>query len=180
MNFKISVFKLLARGCWMVGWMVGILLIFSRFVCPVIWWNFSPSAPEGIYIYAPSQKLHYGDFVIVLLPIDVAALHVKQGHRMLKRVQGFPGDSYTVTNDSLLLRNRDYPIANKMRLPHIPPGDYVVNKANLLFLNAPDISFDSRYLGQFPEKNVICKVLFLISFQKITDFVNGVKQYANW
>ena len=158
--------------------MVGIFLLFSYFVCPVIWWNFSPSAPEGIYVYTPNQKLNYGDYAVVKLPVNVPPL--RKGHRMLKQVQGFPEDVYTVTGTFLVIRDRKYPISYKKTLPHLAPGTFAIKQDSYLFLNNPDISFDSRYLGQIPKKDVLCKVNLLISFNTISDLAEGVKRYANW
>ena len=168
MNYKKIVFKFLVYGLWMVGWMVGSLLLISYFIGPVVWWNFSPSAPEGIYIYAPDQTLHAGDWAIVKLPVDVPPLH--KGHRMLKQVQGFPSEVYEVTESHLVFRNRNYPVSGKKTLPHLLPGTYVIEKGSLLFLNNPDISFDSRYLGQISKENVLCKAHLLFTFNAMSSF----------
>ncbi|MBQ1915209.1 MAG: S26 family signal peptidase, partial [Selenomonadaceae bacterium] len=69
------------------------LLTMARLSCGTLFYvNRTDSAPHGIYIPTIDQTLHAGDFVIVELPVDVPALHVKKGFLLLKQVRGFAGD----------------------------------------------------------------------------------------
>ena len=127
--------------------------------------NRTDSAPHGVYILSICQKLHAGDYVIVELPLDIPALHVKKGFPLLKRVQGFEGDRYEITEDSLVFRGRRYPIFRKDGLPQQEIGTYVVPKGKLLLLNEPEESFDSRYLGVMDETEVKQKVRLWFSLE---------------
>lgn len=145
---------------------VGIAILFA--VAGTLFYkNVSPSAPRGIYMIAPNQTLHYGDFVVVSLPMDVPKLNVPKGYPMIKKVQGLPGDKYRVGDDAVEIHGRKYKIYNLDGLPQKNTvGEHTVPKGQILFLNDPDISFDSRYLGTISTKNIKKKVILVCSFEK--------------
>lgn len=155
--------KLKKIFCFFI-FVVVLLSCVTVFSGKIFYQNTSPSAPAGIYIISLSQQLHYGDYVIVLLPQDVPALNVKKGYPLLKKVQGFQGDKYTVHDDTLLLHGRSYPFIKKSGLPLQKSGDYVVPQDYFLFLNDPDISFDSRYIGPISKENIVKKVILLFPY----------------
>ena len=129
--------------------------------------NVSSSAPRGIYMIAPNQTLHYGDFVVVSLPMDVPKLNAPKGYPMIKKVQGLPGDSYRVSDDAVEIHGRKYKIYHINGLPQNNKiGEHIIPKDEILFLNDPDISFDSRYLGTISTKNIEKKVILVCSFEK--------------
>ena len=150
--------------------MIVFLLVLASMTCitlivgKIFYQNISPSAPPGLYMISPNQKLSYGDFVIVSLPINVPSLNVKKGFPLLKKVQGFPGDSYFVDSHGLYIHERMYKTFQRDDLPQIQPGNYTVPENTILFLNDPDISFDSRYLGPIDNKQIIKKVILLIPY----------------
>lgn len=129
--------------------------------------NTSTSAPMGIYMASLDQSLHYGDYVAVALPVDVPNLNVEAGFPMIKKIQGFADDRYTVKNNSIKIYGREYKIYRDKALPEMIPGNYIVPKNSILFLNDPDISFDSRYLGPIPTKYILKKVTLIIPFEPI-------------
>ncbi len=127
--------------------------------------NISPSAPTGIYVMAVNQELKVNDYAIVSLPQDVPALKVEKGYPMIKKVQGFPGENYTVKSEALVFNDKKYKIFNLEGLPELVIGKYTVPENTILFLNDPEISFDSRYLGPIDQKYVLKKVNLLIPFE---------------
>ena len=140
---------------------VGITILFA-IAGTLFYKNVSPSAPRGIYMIAPNQTLHYGDFVVVSLPMDVPKLNAPKGYPMIKKVQGFPGDKYRVGDDAVEIHGRKYKIYNLENTV----GEHTVPQNQILFLNDPDISFDSRYLGTISTKNIEKKVILICSFEK--------------
>ena len=146
-----------------------IIFITILYLCmgTIFYKNISPSAPRGIYMIAPNQNLDYGDFVVVKLPVDVPILNVQKGYPMIKKVQGLPGDVYRVGEDAVEIHGRKYKIYNLDGLPQKnTAGEHTVPKGQILFLNDPDISFDSRYLGTISTKNIEKKVILVCSFEK--------------
>lgn len=142
------------------------LFTMARLSCGTLFYvNRTDSAPHGIYIPAVDQKLHEGDFVIVELPMDVPALHVGKGFLLLKQVRGFPGDAYEVTEKALSIKDREYPVHTKAGIPQQEAGHYIVPKGELLLLNEPEDSFDSRYLGPMEERLVRKKVRLWVSLK---------------
>lgn len=134
---------------------------------PLIWQNLTDSGPHGIYIYAPNQQLHYGNWCVVELPQDVPGLHVKKGYKLIKQVRAASGESYDVTEYQMIVRNKQYPITRASYLPQLQSGRYIVPAEHFLFLNEPPLSFDSRYLGPVNVKNIQCKVIFIVDYDKI-------------
>lgn len=148
--------------------------------------NESDSAPHGVYMArfniqsddgsgARMELMLPGFYYLVTLPVDVPALDKKAGLDLIKVCRGLPGTAYTVTETELVMDGRSYPISGKTGLPHIKPGKYVVPENTVLFLNEPDASFDSRYLGPIDRKYVK-KVLYYIGPEE--DYVFWGKIYA--
>ena len=142
------------------------LLTMARLSCGTLFYvNRTDYAPHGIYIPTIDQTLHAGDFVIVELPVDVPALHVGKGFLLLKQVRGFAGDDYEITKNLLRVGGREYPIHRREGLPQQETGSCVVPEGKLLLLNAPEDSFDSRYLGPMDETLVRKKVRLWINLE---------------
>lgn len=158
-------------GIAAVSVMFLLVIVFRLAVGPLVYTNDSPSAPRGIYIAAPNQQIHYGDYVIVHCPQDMPELNVKKGFPMLKKAAGFTGDSYEVTGDALITRGRTYPIQHLSYLPQLKPVKAGVPINAMLFLNDPPDSLDSRYLGPISIKNIDKKVFLLISYDKINEIL---------
>jgi len=87
---------------------IASMTFINLMVGKIFYQNISPSAPPGLYMISLNQKLSYGDFVIVSLPINVPSLNVEKGFPLLKKVQGFPGDSYFVDSHGLFIHERMY------------------------------------------------------------------------
>lgn len=148
--------------------------------------NASDSAPHGVYMArfniqsedgsgARPDLLLPGFYYLVELPVDVPALDKKAGLNLIKVCRSLPGTEYTVTEKEIITEGRSYPISDKPGLPHIKPGNYVVPENTVLFLNNPDSSFDSRYLGPIDRKYVK-KVLYYMGPEE--DYIFWGKVYG--
>ena len=143
--------------------------------------NESDSAPHGVYMArfniqsddgsgARMELMLPGFYYLVSLPVDVPALDKKAGLNLIKVCRGLPGTAYTVTETELVMDGRSYPISGKAGLPHIKPGNYVVPEDAVLFLNDPDTSFDSRYLGPIGRKHI----------KKVLYYIGPAEEYGFW
>ena len=153
---------------------ISLILIGSvlHFVCgKLLYCNMTNSAVRGLYAAAPNQNLTRGDYVIVRLPEGIESLHVDAGFRLLKRVRGFPGESYTVDEEYLRTHDDSYRIYHKDGLPQLKTGAYIVPSGTLLLLNDTDDSFDSRYLGTIEESQIDKKVFLLLSYEPFLQLI---------
>ena len=133
------------------------------------------SAVRGLYAAAPNQNLTRGDYVIVRLPEGIESLHVDAGFRLLKRVRGFPGESYTVDEEYLRTHGDSYRIYHKDGLPQLEAGTYTIPDGTLLLLNDTDDSFDSRYLGAIESSQIDKKVFLLLSYEPFLKLIERAK-----
>jgi putative conjugal transfer protein traF len=133
------------------------------------------SAVRGLYAAAPNQNLARGDYVIVRLPEGIESLHVDAGFRLLKRVRGFPGESYTVDEEYLRTHDDSYRIYHKDGLPQLEAGTYTIPDGTLLLLNDTDDSFDSRYLGTIESSQIDKKVFLLLSYEPFLKLIGRGK-----
>ncbi|WP_337576953.1 S26 family signal peptidase [Megasphaera massiliensis] len=171
-----------ARVCWIVLGgilMAGIILtLYIHCFGSLFYTNNTPSAPIGIYMVSPNPILSYGDYVNVHQPVDIPALHSPQGTRLLKQVAGLPGDEYTVSDKSIFIRGKSYPIYNFSYLPHLAPGQYQVPEGQVLLLNPMEYSLDSRYLGPLPKNSIESKVFLLIPLESIARTLNNIYTFV--
>lgn len=135
---------------------------------PLLYENATASAPIGIYYRTFDQELRKGDYTIVALPLDLPSYGCKKGHLLLKKVAAMPGEAYEITEDGLVVKNasgkpnKTYKIYRSKKLPQLPYGSFVVPEGSLLFLNEPDTSLDSRYLGPIAKEKIVARVSLLI------------------
>ena len=165
MNFR---FREQRKSKIFVLFVISLIVIGSvlHFVCgKLLYCNMTNSAVRGLYAAAPNQNLARGDYVIVRLPEGIESLHVDAGFRLLKRVRGFPGESYTVDEEYLRTHDDSYRIYHKEGLPQLEAGTYTIPDGTLLLLNDTDDSFDSRYLGTIESSQIDKKVFLLLSYE---------------
>lgn len=149
--------------------------------------NHTDSAPHGLYLRVPGE-LSYGDYAVVQIPIEVTTPGgtTKKDSLLLKKAAAFEGDQYTITNTALqmvtplpkvdnsdltYIQLRTYPINAANYLPHLKPGTYTVPQEHILFLNDPDGSLDSRYLGPIKKSNITSKVIIIVNYDYIVDIL---------
>ena len=175
MNFR---FREQRKSKIFVLFVISLIVIGSvlHFVCgKLLYCNMTNSAVRGLYVAAPNQQLARGDYVIVRLPEGIESLHVDAGFRLLKRVRGFPGESYTVDEEYLRTHDDSYRIYHKDGLPQLEAGTYTIPDGTLLLLNDTDDSFDSRYLGTIEESQIDKKVFLLLSYEPFLKLIGRGK-----
>ncbi|MDU2065297.1 MAG: S26 family signal peptidase [Sporomusaceae bacterium] len=158
---------------------IGFATLAKMLVGKLLYINDTDSAPKGIYMVSLNQKLHYGDYVIVSLPVDVPKLHVEKGFLLLKQVRGFPDDEYTVFNNALEIRGEEYKIFHHEGLPELAVGERKVPEGEMLLLNDMELSFDSRYLGPISKKLIVKKVDLVLPYEPFTCFIKKVMPNEN-
>jgi len=158
---------------------IGFLALANMFVGKLFYINVTDSAPRGIYMVSLNQNLHYGDYVIVSLPVDVPKLHVEKGFLLLKQVRGLPGDGYVVSDDVLEIHGEAYKIFHQEGLPELDDGERQVPDNEMLLLNNMECSFDSRYMGPISKKLIVKKVDLLLSYEPFICFVEKVMPNEN-
>ena len=174
MNFLKGGQKKLKLFMMVLFLLLGFLTLTNMFVGKLFYRNVTNSAPRGIYMVSMHQNLHYGDYVIVSLPIDVPKLHVERGFLLLKQVRGFPGDKYMVFNDALEIRGEEYKIFHQEGLPELAVGERKVPEDEMLLLNDMELSFDSRYLGTISKALIVKKVNLVLPYEPFTCFIKKV------
>lgn len=158
---------------------IGFATLANMLVGKPLYINVTDSAPKGIYMVSFNQNLHYGDYVIVSLPVDVPKLHVEKGFLLLKQVRGFPGDKYTVSKHVLEIRGETYKIFHQEGLPELEAGERQVPENEMLLLNNMELSFDSRYLGSISKALIVKKVDLVLPYGQFTCFIKKVMPSEN-
>lgn len=166
-----------ARKCklFMIIIFVLLLLFFLSFhVFHIFYYNNTSSAPRGFYMVSPVSTLATGDYVIVKCPKDYPPI-ANKGRLLLKKVEGFPGDTFEVTSDFLIIHDRHYPIYHfPSYLPQLPQGTFTVPANMYLFLNPMPYSFDSRYMGPIAQDMLVRKVFLVFdtdyALHKLVEF----------
>ena len=132
--------------------------------------NFTASAPIGLYLMSWDQTLRTGDYVILEPPEHARKYLIVQGYDtqlLLKPVAALPGERYEIRKPWLRIGSRLALIHaednNGMLLKSQPDGEYTVpdDKVLLVAWDVPR-SFDSRYFGPVELSLVRRKVFFAV------------------
>lgn len=141
--------------------------------------NETASAPRGIYLKlagTPSK----GDYVILSCPKEYPPL-TYPGMLLLKKIRGFPGEVYTVADDTLTLNEVNYPIFHLEYLPQLDTGTFSIPPGMYLFLNDMPYSFDSRYMGPISHTQIISRVILLLDYDHLNvlyqKYIGGTQNY---
>ena len=134
----------------------------------------SPSLPQGWYWMATQDSLIVGYPTLVCYPQDVVSFGVRRGYLfpdstraqsychqtlvyVIKPIAALPGDTVTVTRDSLRVNSRPWLTAHVHELDSkdrpLPNaiGTHVLNDGECFALSLwHSRSFDSRYIGPIP------------------------------
>lgn len=140
--------------------------------------NLTSSLPVGLYrVTHDSPTLERGAIVLYCLPAPVAGFAHERGYvprggqcpggltPIGKMVAALPGDTVVLTADGITingaLESHSRALASDLKgreLPHLLGGSYVVQRDYIWLLAPSDRSFDSRYLGPLPVRNVLGRV----------------------
>ncbi len=134
--------------------------------------NLTSSLPLGIWKIDKSfTRIEKGDYVWFMATKEIADFALERGYLqenikcenntipLLKTVYGLPGDTYSFHENEI--RINDIPVKNTKRrindskerpMPRILNG--IVRKNQLFVLTMHTYSYDSRYYGPIPIKNV--------------------------
>lgn len=127
-------------------------------------WNATPSYPEGLYRLRPEPSYELGELVYFRPPPFVRSLlyernYIPQGGQLMKEIVAVAGDSYCVTNQSFVVRDRtlgpvflldsaDRPLPQHLGCAEVPSGHVLVASPH------HRRSFDSRYFGPIPTTSI--------------------------
>lgn len=163
--------KIYGSICVWLGCLFFILLIYGKISLPqLLIYNHTPSVPYGWYLIYPSEIYHVGDLVVFNAPDEVQHLALERGWLqdgdfMLKRIGAIQGDSYKVLDNHQFFASDRYigqiAIADHkgLPMPSLAAGEYVVGENNFLPIAEHPSSFDGRYYGEVPIKNIVYRVL---------------------
>lgn len=148
------------------------LAVGAAFYCSGFRINLTPSLPVGIWkINEQFTEIKKGDIVWFAPTKAIAQFGIKRNYLvetrgcenncipLIKQVYGLPGDTFGFDND--LIRINDHQIENAKRrqtdsqgrpMPKLSDGRVPQDHLFVLTLNSH--SFDSRYYGTIPIKNV--------------------------
>jgi conjugative transfer signal peptidase TraF len=132
---------------------------------PAFIWNFSASAPVGLYrlLDRPWTK---GDWVALRTPQDVEAMlsHYREPsgrHLLIKRVAAVEGDVVCRRGAVLSINNHRVAVAlhasDGFKLPRWS-GCRRLRSGEIFVLGATPRSFDSRYFGLVPERAILSPI----------------------
>lgn len=133
-----------------------------------VFFNFTRSAPVGVYFSAFDQNLSAGDYV-VSYPPETAKPYLYGRHWtvapfLLKRVAALPGDRYErrmpwlIVGDQAAYIFRSDP--DGLPLPVPPDGVFIVPDGEVLLVSwGEPKSFDSRYFGPVDQSLIVRKVV---------------------
>ena len=140
--------------------------------------NLTTSLPVGLYrVTHDSTTIERGAIVLYCLPPPMAAFANKRGYvprggqcsdglaPIGKIVAAITGDTVVVRTDGITingtLQSRSRALASDLKgreLPHVPAGQYVVQREYVWLLAPSERSFDSRYLGPLLARDVLARV----------------------
>lgn len=148
-----------------VFWVLGIIFTYTG------------SIPVGFYrIVANSRPIQRGDIIAFCLPDKVVAMGFKRGYlrhgackngseKLIKQVVAVPGDMVTLSHDQIIVNGVNMKmgyfapthVIDKAHLPvyrFIQDGIYHIKGYWVYGFGDPRYSWDSRYYGGIPRKNV--------------------------
>lgn len=134
-------------------------------------YNYTASLPVGWYWLEPAASLRHGDIILCDADEDTMQLAVERqwinpNTHFLKCIYGLPGDVYEIRAHRYIVNGEDkgeikqYDSAGR-KLPLQPDGKYIVPEGYILTGTSEENSFDSRYYGPIPIKNVYNKAHYL-------------------
>ncbi len=160
----------MSRRIWLIGALAlaGIALALASFGAarPMIIWNFTASAPVGLY-YVQDRPWKRGDWVAVRPSPDVADMlaqfgALEQGRLLVKRVAAAAGDQVcrngvdVVVNGAPVARARNATTSGVL-LPAWE-GCRILSAGEAFLLGEAEGSFDGRYFGVTAAREIVAPV----------------------
>lgn len=139
----------------------------------VFYLNTTPSLPVGLYLRVPAIHLEDGDAVVYRPSESTMQLAkdrdwIPSDEMFIKEVGALQHETYSINPDNLqFLANGKYigqvsPIDHLGRMMPVLRGDFEVPDDEFLPVANNPSSFDGRYTGPVPTKNIEAKVIPLI------------------
>ena len=154
-----------------------LLLVFNFFEYAPFTINLSPSVPCGIYFVIPKilqADYQKGDMVLFEVPAKIKQFmtqreYIDKNTYLLKQIQALEGDTYYVDDKAIYVNDEyvgDISTRDSLGRSIIPQyGKHHVNKGYFLPIGLNNKnSYDGRYFGEVPIKNIKNKVIPLIIF----------------
>jgi conjugative transfer signal peptidase TraF len=169
-------------GSRLVAFSVGGISIVTAMLALVLWsglrFNITSSIPLGVYrVVGDTALARRGDVVLACLPESVARLAHDRGYvprggpcpeRLVpvgKLIMALAGDTVVVSSDGLhvngqLVQNSRALVRDAVgrELRGIPSGRYPVSSGEVWLIGTSPRSFDCRYIGPVPIRNVIARL----------------------
>jgi conjugative transfer signal peptidase TraF len=151
---------------------LGLLMTLPFKPPPILTYNHTESVPVGWYLMLPVKNLKDGDIVGFDPADDIKNLAVERGWLnendvMLKKIGALEGESYEIRTDHQFYANEKYigqvvDYDGKQRpMPRIEQGKHSVEKDHFLPVAEHPSSFDGRYYGTIPIKNIRFRAIHL-------------------
>lgn len=154
-----------------------LLVVFNFFEYTPFTINLSPSVPCGIYFVIPKifqADYQKGDMVLFEVPVTIKQFMIQREYidkntYLLKQIQALEGDTYYVDDKAIHVNDEyvgDISTRDSLGRSIIPQyGKHHVNKGYFLPIGLNNKnSYDGRYFGEVPIKNIKNKVIPLIIF----------------
>jgi conjugative transfer signal peptidase TraF len=136
-------------------------------LAPRLTYNASASAPLGWYLVLPPDRLKVDDYVLLNLPTDARRLAAERGYLpetvpLLKRIGAMPNQFVCVRRRHLWVDGElaATALTHDRRGRELVPwqGCRVLDSNEILLISRDNsASFDSRYFGPIPMKNLMGK-----------------------
>jgi conjugative transfer signal peptidase TraF len=142
--------------------------------------NFTDSAPHGLWIERPAEHIQRGMLVSVCPPDTPIAKSVlafgtcpeTNVMPLMKAIAAIPGDTVRLRRGRLATVNdKELPnTAARDSIPAWPDGEYIVKPGQVwVFSTYSPKSFDSRYFGPVPDKNIRGEAIPILVKRKTLD-----------
>ena len=124
----------------------------------VFYYNHTDSLPRGLYLRMPLRELQDGDYVVFEPTEAITSVAYERGWlspgvRFLKQVGAVAGESYEIEPETLQFKGP---------MPEIR-GRFLVPEGEFLPIGTNPRSFDGRYTGTVPLKNITARVIPLLT-----------------
>lgn len=136
--------------------------------------NETASLPRGLYMKIPAWDFKEGDYVVYQPTLCAQEIANRRGWLesdglLLKQVGALSGTEYRISpkTGSFFIRDqyygKAYPVDREGKEMPVSYGLFIVPKDSFLPVGTAPRSFDGRYTGTVPLKNIVAKVVPLLT-----------------